>query len=104
MIFIALKLDDKRIIKDKKIDLEDAYKIIIKAYKSKDAYLFKEENDIKYFTREKDSDDFQYLWMVSLALDKINWFKKYVTYWRYVETGDDRNIEYEEDLIPNVEI
>ena len=104
MIFIALKLDDEKILKDKEIDLEDAYRVITKAYESKGAFLLGEDQNVKCYTREKDSDDFQYLWMVNLALDKIDWFKKYIAYWRYVETDDDGNIEYEEDLIPDVEI
>lgn len=101
MLFVMLRLNDEKIISDNEIDVEDAYKVITDAYKSKGAYLFTEKDGIKYYTIEKSEDDFQYLWMVNLALDKVDWFKKYIAYWRYVETDDDGEIEYEEDLIDN---
>ncbi len=98
MLLFAIRLDEKRILDNEEIDLEAAYKSIDKTFAQKDVTLYKIENGIHYYTREIDKHDFEYLWMVNLSLEDAEWFKKYVSVWKFINEEDGAIIE-EEDLL-----
>lgn len=78
MLLFAIQLDEERI--------------------KRDVSLYEIKDGIRYYTRNIDDNDYQYLWMVNMAFDKCDWFKKYVKVWRYIDIEDGLIIE-EEDLL-----
>lgn len=98
MLIFAIQLDEERIRRDRIINFEGAYKTIDKTFAQGKVSLYKIEDGIHYYTRNIDDHDFEELWMVNLVFDKVDWFKKYVKVWRYIDIEDGLIIE-EEDLL-----
>lgn len=105
MFLFAIELDEERIIKDDKIDLQAAYKCIDDTFAQKDVSLYQLNNKLRYYTRQIDYHDYEYLWMVNLAFEEVDWFRKYVKIWKYININEKTNeILNEEDLIEEWEI
>ncbi len=100
MLFFAIQLDEKQILQDRIINLEGAYKCIEDTFAQRDVTLYKMVNGVRYYTRNIDKHDFEYLWMVNSPLRKEAWFLYYIKVWRFIVTDDDTNeVEEEEDLL-----
>ena len=78
--------------------MEAAYKSIDKTFAQKEVCLYKIADGIRYYTRNIDNHDFEYLWMVNLAFENVEWFKKYIKVWRFINIEDGIILE-EEDLL-----
>ncbi|MCM1047141.1 MAG: hypothetical protein NC433_01790 [Clostridiales bacterium] len=102
MLFFAIELDEERILKDNVINLAAAYRTIENTFAQGDVYLYEIKDGIRYYTRNIDKHDFVELWMVNMAFDKCDWFKKYVTTWRFIDIEDGVILE-EEDLLEDEE-
>ncbi len=103
-LFFAIQLDEEQIVKDRIINLDAAYRIIEKTFAQKDVTLERIEKGIRYFTRNIDEHDFEYLWMVNGPFRYKSWFQYYVKVWKYIETPDEDSDEYyEEDLLDEEE-
>lgn len=99
MLFFLIELDEERILKDKKINLEKAYHCIDATFGQDDVTLYKQAGTKKYYTRNIDKHDFEYLWMVNRPFKKVDWFQYYIKTWRFIITDDDTGeILEEEDL------
>lgn len=98
MLLFAIQLDEERINKDDIIDLDAAYESIDETFAQGKVSLYKIENGIHYYTRDIDKHDFEELWMVNMVFDKVDWFKKYVKVWRFINIEDGVILE-EEDLL-----
>lgn len=99
MLFFLIELDEERILKDKKINLEKAYYCIDSTFAQRDVTLYKQVGTKKYYSRNIDKHDFEYLWMVNRPLKKEDWFQYYIKTWRFIITDDDTGeILEEEDL------
>jgi len=88
MVFFAISLDEEKIRRDGIVNVEKAYHYIEKNFASMDAVLYKTVAGIRYFTREIDKHDFEYLWMVVSALEKEKWFSHYVKVLSFYSIGD----------------
>ena len=98
MLFFAIQLDEERIEKDGNINLSAAYRSIDLTFAQKDVSLYEIKDGIRYYTRNIDKHDFAYLWMVNLFMEKVDWFKKYIKVWRFIDE-EDGVIYEEEDLL-----
>lgn len=98
MLLFAIQLDEEQIVKDGVINLEGAYRSIELTFAQKDVSLYEIKDGVRYYTRNLDKHDFAYLWMVNLFFDKVDWFKKYIKVWRFIDEEDGVICE-EEDLL-----
>lgn len=99
MLFFAIELDEKQIEKDGIINLQAAYKTIEDTFAQKDVKLSHQDGNIRFYSRNIDKHDFEYLWMVNTPLKKESWFQYYVKTWRFLDIDDETNeICEEEDL------
>lgn len=98
MLLFAIQLDEEKIEREGKINLEGAYKSIDLTFAQKDVTLYKIEDGIHYYTRDIDKHDFEYLWMVNKVMKTADWFMNNVKVWRYIDEEDGEIIE-EEDLL-----
>lgn len=100
MLFFAVELDDERIKEDGIINLEVAYRIIENTFAKRDVTLHHREENVRFYTRNIDKHDFEYLWMVNSPFRGESWFQYYVKTWKYIDIEDDTGEIYtEEDLI-----
>ncbi|MCM1047137.1 MAG: hypothetical protein NC433_01770 [Clostridiales bacterium] len=102
MLFFAIQFDEKRVLRDNKINLQAAYESLDMTFAQKDVTLYKIKDGVHYYTRNIDKHDFEYLWMVNLAFDDCDWFKKYIKVWRFINIEDGVIID-EEDLLEDDE-
>ncbi len=101
MLFFVIELDEERIIKDGIINLDVAYRCIDKTFAKRDVSLYSKKGAIRYYTRNIDEHDFEYLWMVNSAFkkNKCSWFQYYIKTWKFFDIDDETNeIEESEDL------
>lgn len=103
MLLFAIQFDEEKVVKDGEINLEAAYKNVNETFAQKDVSLYKIENGVHYYTRDIDKHDFEYLWMVNLAFEEVDWFNKYIKIWRFINIEDGITIN-EEDLIEEWDI
>ena len=100
MLFFVIELDEERIKKDGIINLDGAYKCIEDTFAQRDVTLYCKEDTIRYYTRNIDKHDFEYLWMVNSPLKKEIWFCYYIKQWRFLDIDDKTNKVYtDEDLL-----
>lgn len=97
MLFFAIQLDEEKIIKDGIINLQVAYEIIEDTFLQREVTLYKIEDGIRYYTRNIDKHDFEYLWMVNAPFRKESWFQYYIKIWRYIDIDDETDEIYEEE-------
>ena len=97
MLYFAVALDDEKIRRDGIINTEGAYKCITDTFAARGVVLLKTVCGIRYYTRDIDKHDFEYLWMVVSALKKEKWFHHYVRVLTFYALDDDncRNAEIE---------
>lgn len=100
MMFFAIELDEERIKKDGIIDLNAAYECIDETFAQKDVTLYQKEGALRYYTRNIDKHDFEYLWMVNLPFENESWFGYYIKKWQFIDIDDKTNKIYAyEDLL-----
>lgn len=105
MLLFLIELDEEKIVKDGEISVSAAYKSIDATFAQKDVSLYSIENNVKVYTRQIDYHDFEYLWMVNLAFEEVDWFRKYIKTWRFLDVDEETGeIFEEEDLIEEWEI
>lgn len=97
MLFFAVELDEEKIINDRIINLQAAYKTIEDTFAQKEVTLYKIEEGIHYYTRNIDKHDFEYLWMVNAPFKKESWFQYYIKTWKYIDMDDETGEIYEEE-------
>lgn len=97
MMFFLIELDEERILKDNIIDLEKAYKCIEDTFAQEDVVLYKKDGAIRYYTRNIDKHDFEYLWMVNDPFRYESWFQYYIKTWRFVDFDDETGEIYEDE-------
>ena len=98
MLFFVVELDEERIEKDDIINLDVAYECIEETFAQLDVTLYSKEGTVRYYTRNIDKHDFEYLWMVNKVMKKANWFMDNVIIWRFINIEDGIILE-EEDLL-----
>ena len=100
MLMFAIGLDEEKIAEDKEINAEEAYKCIEDTFAKKEVFLYDTQNNIRFYTRNIDKHDFEYLWMVNLAFEEVDWFRKYVRVWKFLDIDEKNNkLIKEEDII-----
>ena len=100
MLFFALELDEQRIKEDHIVNPDAAWQTIEETFAQRDVTFHHSEGNIRYYTRNIDKHDFEYLWMVNMAMEKEVWFRYYIKTWMYIDIDDDTNELYEdEDLL-----
>ena len=97
MLFFIIELDEERIEKDKIINLEAAYKCIEDTFSQRDVTLHKIDGTLRYYTRNIDKHDFEYLWMVNSPFKKESWFQYYIKTWRFLDIDDETGELYEDE-------
>ncbi|MCM1047143.1 MAG: hypothetical protein NC433_01800 [Clostridiales bacterium] len=97
MLFFAIELDEERILKDGIINLAAAHKTIENTFAQRNVTLYHKEGTVRYYTRNIDDHDFEFLWMVNAPFRYESWFQYYVKQWRYIDIDDDTNEIYEEE-------
>lgn len=101
MLFFVIELDEDKIKKDRLIDLEKAYESIDKTFAQKDVTLYATNGATRFYTRDIDEHDFEYLWMVNSPFKKCSWFLYYVKTWRFldIDDNDTKQIYEDEDVM-----
>ncbi|MCM1047136.1 MAG: hypothetical protein NC433_01765 [Clostridiales bacterium] len=100
MLFFAIELDEERIKKDGIINLDAAYRTIDNTFLQDDIILHHKKDNVRFYTRNIDRHDFEYLWMNNDALREERWFGYYVKTWKYLDIDDEsKEIYAEEDLL-----
>ena len=100
MLFFVIELDEERIKKDGIVDLDGAYKCIEDTFAQKDVTLYYKKGTLRYYTRNIDKHDFEYLWMVNSPFKKESWFQYYIKTWRFLDVDDKTNKVYtNEDVL-----
>ena len=97
MLFFAIELDDEQIIKDGIINLNAAYQTIEDTFAQRDVTLYHKDGNIRFYTRNIDKHDFEYLWMVNAPFRKESWFQYYIKTWTYLDIDDETNEIYTEE-------
>ncbi len=97
MLFFLIELDEERIAKDNVLNLEGAYKCIDDTFAQREVTLYKKEGAKRFYTRNIDKHDFEYLWMVNSLFKKENWFQYYIKTWMFYDIDDETNETYEEE-------
>ena len=97
MLFFLIELDEERILKDDKIDLEKAYKCIEDTFAQDDVVLYKKVGTRRYYTRNIDKHDFEYLWMLNGLFKTESWFQYYIKTWRFYDIDDETGKIYEDE-------
>lgn len=98
MLFFAIELDDEQINKDGIINLDAAYQTIEDTFAQRNVKLCHKEGNIRFYTRNIDKHDFEYLWMVNKVMKTEKWFMDNIKVWRYIDEEDGFIFE-EEDLL-----
>ncbi len=99
MLFFVVELDEERIIKDGIIEVEAAYRCIDSTFAQKNVCLYDKKGAKRYYTRNIDKHDFEYLWMVNDAFRDCSWFQYYIKTWKFYDIDDEtKEIEESEDL------
>ena len=100
MLFFVIELDEERIKKDGIVNLEAAYECIEDTFDQKDVTLYHKKGTLRYYTRNIDKHDFEYLWMVNSPFKKESWFQYYIKTWRFLDVDDKTNKVYtNEDVL-----
>ncbi|MCM1047140.1 MAG: hypothetical protein NC433_01785 [Clostridiales bacterium] len=100
MLFFIMELDEEKILKDDIVDLDSINECIEATFAQKDVTLYHREGTVRYYTRDIDKHDFEYLWMVNLLFKKEPWFGYYIKQWKFLDVSNKTNkIRYEEDLL-----
>lgn len=100
MLFFAIELDEERMESDGIINVESAYRCIEATFAQRDVTLYQIEGGVRYYTRNIDKHDFEYLWMVNTPFKKEDWFRYYIKTWKFMDIEDDTGELYEdEDLL-----
>lgn len=99
MLFFVIELDEERILKDKIINLEKAYECIEDTFAQRDVTLYKKEGSTRYYTRNIDKHDFEYLWMVNSPFRKEPWFQYYIKTWLFMDVDDETGEVFEEESL-----
>lgn len=97
MLFFEIELDEKKIINDNIIDLNKAYKCIEDTFAQRNVTLYGKKGTKRFYTRNIDKHDFEYLWMVNSLFKKESWFQYYIKTWRFYDIDDETNEIYEEE-------
>ena len=104
MLYFAIEMNEKKLIENG-YDVQEVYDCIADAYQGLQGKLAFIENDIRFYTRDKnDGNDFQRLWRVSLGLRKKDWFMENVKGWEFIKVNEKGKVYYAEDLINDVRI
>lgn len=100
MLFFVIELDEERIEKDGIISLAGAYKCIEDTFAQRDISLYCKKGNLRYYTRNIDKHDYEYLWSVNLLFEKEDWFGYYIKQWRFLDIDDKTQKVYtDEDLL-----
>lgn len=100
MLFFVIELDEERILKDNKINLDAAYRTINNNFAREGITLYKKDGNERWYTRNIDMDDFSTLWMMNSLFKKEAWFCYYVKQWRFLDLDDESGYVYEnEDVL-----
>lgn len=97
MSFFVIELDDEQIIKDGIINLNAAYQTIEDTFAQRDVTLHHKDGNIRFYTRNIDKHDFEYLWMVNAPFRKESWFQYYIKTWTYLDIDDETDEIYTEE-------
>lgn len=69
-------------------------------WKKNEPILHYKDGNVRFYTRDIDDHDFEYLWMNNSAFRDEFWFQYYVKVWKFIITDDDTGeIETEEDPV-----
>lgn len=99
MLFFVIELDEERIKKDRIINLDAAYQCIDDTFAQRDVTLYKTEGTLRFYTRNIDKHDFEYLWMVNSPFKKVSWFQYYIKTWEFYDIDDDTGAVFEEESL-----
>ena len=88
MLFFAIELDEEQILKDGIINLNGAYECIEATFAQRDVTLHHREGNVRWYTRNIDKHDFEYLWMVNSPFKKESWFQYYIKVWHFYDIDD----------------
>ena len=99
MLFFIIELDEERIKKDGIINLEKAYECIDDTFAQRDVTLYQKKGSIRFYTRNIDKHDFEYLWMVNSPFRNISWFQYYIKTWTFMDVDDETGVVFEEESL-----
>ena len=97
LLFFAIELDEERIKRDGIVNLDAAYECIEDTFAQRGVTLYKKTRSVRYYTRNIDKHDFEYLWMVNSPFKKETWFQYYIKTWRFYDIDDETNEIFEEE-------
>lgn len=99
MLFFIIELDEERIKEDGIINLDIAHRCIEQTFAQKDITLYKTIGNVRFYTRNIDKHDFEYLWMMNGLFKNESWFQYYIKQWRFMDVDEKTNNIYtDEDL------
>ena len=99
MLFFVIELDEERIKRDKIINLDKAYECIDDTFSQRQVTLYKKEGSLRYYTRNIDKHDFEYLWMVNSPFKEEPWFQYYIKTWWFCGIDDETGEIIEEESL-----
>lgn len=97
MLFFVIELDEEQIEKDGLINLDGDYKCIEDTFAQRDVTLYCKKGAVRYYTRNIDKHDFEYLWMMNALFKTESWFQYYIKTWRFVDVDDETGELYEDE-------
>lgn len=97
MLFFVIELDEERIKKDNKINLDAAYRTIDNNFAREGIMLYQKDGNERWYTRNIDKDDFLTLWIMNALLQELDWFVEYVIKWKFLNIDNESGELYGND-------